>query len=305
MSDNYNHLEAMAVFASVVQEASFTKAAHRLGCSKAHVSQMVSRLEQRFSTQLLFRTTRRLDLTEAGKVYLEYCLDILQTSQEAEKALETLKGTVTGTLRLSAPISFGEVFLGDITLGFSRLFPEIRFELELDNRIKDLQFEKIDVALRATSQLDDDLVAIKVGNWKEYICASPEYLLGKKTIIQPSDLVVHDCLLNTRNLETVIWRFRKDRENFAIPIEGTLSVHHFPMIKNALLKGAGVAKLPSYLAEEEIKKGRLTHLLPDYLVEQYPIFIVYPYQKKLPLKLRKFIDYTKEWFSERDQFSEM
>ncbi len=295
----------MAVFATVVEEASFTKAANRLGCSKSHVSQLVSRLEQHFSTQLLFRTTRRLDLTEAGKVCLEYCQDILQTSLRAEKALDALKGTVSGTIRLSAPISFGEVFLGDITLGFAKLFPDVRFELELDNRIKDLQAEKIDVALRATTQLDDDLVAIRVGNWKEYICAAPEYLLDKKPIVLPSDLTAHDCLLNTRNLETAIWRFRSEKESYAVPIEGKLSVHHFPMLKNALLKGAGVAKLPSYLAEEEIKNGKLIRLLPNYLVEEYPIFIVFPYQKNLSLKLRKFVDYTKIWFSERDQFSEI
>ncbi|WP_419904221.1 LysR family transcriptional regulator [Kiloniella sp.] len=305
MSDNYNHLEAMAVFATVVEEASFTKAASRLGCSKAHVSQLISRLELHIATQLLFRTTRRLDLTEAGKVYLEYCQDVVQISERAAKALVALNGTVSGTIRLSAPISFGEVFLGDITLGFAKLFPEVRFELELDNRIKDLQADKIDVALRATTQLDDDLVAIKVGEWKEYICAAPEYLSNKKPVVFPTDLSSHDCLLNTRNLETTIWRFSNEEGSYAIPIDGKLSVHHFPMLKNALLKGAGVAKLPSYLAEDEIKTGRLVRLLPDYLVEQYPIFVVFPYQKNLPLKVRKFVDYTKTWFSERKQFSEI
>jgi len=302
MSDNYHHLEAMAVFATVAEEGSFTKAAARLGYSKAHVSQLVSRLEQRFSTQLLFRTTRRLDLTEAGKVCFEYCQDISQMAQRTEKALESLKGEVSGTLRLSTPISFGEVFLGDITLGFSSLYPEIRFELELDNRIKDLQAEKIDVALRATTQLDNDLVAIRVGEWKEYICAAPEYLEGKKPIVLPNDLSAHDCLLNTRNLETTIWTFSNKEGSHAVPIDGKLSVHHFPMLKNAILKGAGVAKLPSYLAENEIKSGQLVRLLPDYLIEQYPIFIVFPYQKEIPLKLRKFIDYTKAWFAERKQF---
>ncbi|WP_020593270.1 LysR family transcriptional regulator [Kiloniella laminariae] len=302
MSDNMAHLEAMAVFAAVVEEGSFTKAAQRLGCSKAHVSQLVSRLEQRFSTQFLFRTTRRLDTTEAGKAFFEYCRDITQTALKAEKALEALKGDVSGKLRLSAPISFGEVFLGDITFGFMADFPAVRFELDLDNRIRDLQAEKIDVALRATTQLDDDLVAIRLGEWRDYVCAAPEYLAGKKAIEQPTDLAFHSCLVNARNLDTALWRFWKEESSHVIPIEGKMSVHHFPMLKSAVLKGAGVAKLPSYLARDEIEKGRLVRLLPDYELEAFPIFIVYPYQKDLPLKLRKFVDYVKRWFADNPHF---
>lgn len=302
MNTNYHHLEAMAVFAIVVEEGSFTRAATRLGYSKAHVSQLVSRLEKHFNVQLLFRTTRKLDLTEAGSVFYDHCKEIAGSVRKAQKDLEAIKGTVSGSIRLSAPISFGEAFLSDITLGFNALYPDVKFELELDNKIRDLQSENIDLAFRATTQMEDNLVPVKVGNWTEYICASPQYLANKPPIAKPQDLLAHQCLLNARSLEQTLWQFHNEEGSHSIPIEAKLSVHHFPMLKKAILSGGGIGKLPSYLAEEEITKGQLVRLLPSYQTEIYPIFIVYPYQTHLPIKVRKFIDFVKSWFSEQDHF---
>ncbi|WP_120496651.1 LysR family transcriptional regulator [Kiloniella sp. EL199] len=302
MNANYHHLEAMAVFAVVVEEGSFTRAATRLGHSKAHVSQLVSRLEKHFNTQLLFRTTRKLDLTEAGSIFYGHCKEIAGSVEKAQKELEAIKGTVSGSLRLSAPISFGEAFLSDITLGFNDLYPDVKFELELDNKIKDLQSENIDLAFRATTQMDDNLVPIKVGDWTEYICASPEYLENKSPIIRPQDLLDHRCLLNAPKQVPTLWHFQNETESHRVSIEAKLCVHHFPMLKKAILSGGGVGKLPSYLAETEIAEGKLVRLLPSYRTKIHPIFLVYPYQTHLPIKVRKFIDFVKNWFSERDHF---
>ncbi|WP_421781400.1 LysR family transcriptional regulator [Kiloniella litopenaei] len=302
MNANYHHLEAMAVFAVVVEEGSFTRAATRLGYSKAHVSQLVSRLEKHFNTQLLFRTTRKLDLTEAGSIFYGHCKEIAGSVEKAQKDLEAIKGTVSGSIRLSAPISFGEAFLSDITLGFNDLYPDVKFELELDNKIRDLQSENIDIAFRATTTTEDNLVPIKLGNWTEYICASPQYLKDKPAIKKPQDLLTHQLLLNARKLEPTLWQFHDEEGAHSISIEAKLSAHHFPMLKKAILSGGGIGKLPSYLAEEEIAKGELIRLLASYETKLYPIFVVYPYQTHLPIKVRKFIDYVKNWFSKQDHF---
>ncbi|WP_085908037.1 LysR family transcriptional regulator [Kiloniella majae] len=302
MNANYHHLEAMAVFAIVVEEGSFTRAATRLDYSKAHVSQLVSRLEKHFNTQLLFRTTRKLDLTEAGSVFYDHCKAIAGSLEKTQKDLEAIKGTVSGSIRLSAPISFGEAFLSDITLGFNAIYPDIKFELELDNKIKDLQSENIDLAFRATTQMEDNLVPIRIGNWTEYICASPEYLANKPAIKKPQDLLAHQLLLNARKLEPTLWHFQNETESHRVSIEAKLCVHHFPMLKKAILSGGGIGKLPSYLAETEISEGKLVRLLPSYHTKIHPIFIVYPYQTHLPIKVRKFIDFVKNWFSEQDHF---
>ncbi|KLN59400.1 hypothetical protein WH96_18060 [Kiloniella spongiae] len=222
--------------------------------------------------------------------------------KNAQKDLEAIKGTVSGSIRVSAPISFGEAFLSDITLGFNALYPDVRFELELDNKIKDLQSENIDIAFHATTTMEDNLVPIKVGNWTEYICASPEYLKDKPVITKPQDLLAHQCLLNARKLEPTLWQFHDEEGSHSIHIEAKLSAHHFPMLKKAILSGGGIGKLPSYLAEEEIAQGNLIRLLPSYGTKLYPIFIVYPYQTHLPIKVRKFIDFVKDWFSKQDHF---
>lgn len=291
-----HQLELMATFSVVVEEGSFTAAAQKLKCSKAHVSQQISRLEEGLGIQLLFRSTRKLSLTEAGETYLRFCQQLVETADEAGQALENLQGDVTGTLRISTPVSFGEIFLNDIILGFAKEHPRARIELDLDNRIHDLQSDNIDVALRTGTHLDFDLVAIPVGNWCEVLCASPDYLERNGRPEGPNDLYRFTCLVNSHFQNSTIWRFEKDGDFVNAPVDGRLGINNYMLLKQAVLAGAGIARLPSYLVRREMTSGTLVPLLEHYQAEEHPIYVVYAYQKAIPLKVRRFVDFTREWF---------
>lgn len=291
-----HQLELMATFSKVVEEGSFTKAAQALNCSKAHVSQQVSRLEEGLGVQLLFRSTRKLSLTEAGETYLRFCQQIVETADEAGQALESLQGDVTGTIRISTPVSFGEVFLNDIVLAFAEEHPRTRIELDLDNRIRDLKEDNIDVAIRTSTHLDFDLVAIPVGSWREVLCASPDYVKRNSAPESPTDLYRFTCLVNSHFQNSTIWRFEQGEDFINAPIDGRLAINNFILLKQAVQAGAGIARLPSYLAKQELERGELVPLLEDFQTGEYPIYVVYAYQKAIPLKVRRFVDFVRTWF---------
>lgn len=291
-----HQLELMATFSKVVEEGSFTGAAQKLNCSKAHVSQQVTRLEESLGVQLLFRSTRKLSLTEAGETYLRFCQQVVDTAEEACQAVESLQGDVTGTIRISTPVSFGEVFLNDIILAFAEKHPRTRIELDLDNRIRDLKADNIDVAIRTNTHLDFDLVAIPVGSWREVLCASPDYVERNGRPETPNDLFRFTCLVNSHFQNSTIWRFEKGEDFVNAPIDGRLGINNFLLLKQAVLADAGIARLPSYLAKRELAEGRLVPLLQEYETGEHPIYVVYPYQKAIPLKVRRFVDFIRLWF---------
>jgi len=180
--------EQARVFAEVAEQASFTRAAERLGCSKAHASVTVSALEAALGVQLLHRTTRRIDLTAAGRAYLDYCRQLRDTLIEAEHAVSAVGGEVAGTLRLTMPSSFGEVFLADIAREFLREYPGVRLEADVSVARRDLAGDGYDCAVRATRAVDPSLVARPLGVLREAAVATPRLLAQYEVPQVPQDL---------------------------------------------------------------------------------------------------------------------
>ena len=292
-------VEEMTTFAVVAQAGSFTSAAEKLKRSKAYVSLQVSRLEEAIGLQLLFRTTRRLELTEAGRAYLDFCSQLLETAEEASRAVDVLKGSMQGTIRISVPVSFGQVFLSEIISAFQHKYEEVQVQLELHNAFRDLKVEGLDMAIRISKQLEDDLVAIKIGELSTPIYGAPAYFSEKGRPRIPKDLDQHTAILHSSVDEENSWPMLINGDIQRQALRWKMAVNHYPLIRDAAVEGKGLARLPSYLAEKEVNNGKLASVLTEFLPPPQPIFLVYDYQGVLPLKNRKFIDFIKEWFARR------
>jgi len=289
-------VEEMTTFAMVAKTNSFTQAAKQLGKSKTYVSLQVSRLEEAIGLQLLFRTTRHLELTEAGRSYVDYCNLILRTVDEASKAVDVLKGSMLGTIKLSVPVSLGKVFLDEIINEFQNDYPDIQIQLELHNSIKNLKEERLDMAVRISSILDEDLVAIRIGELKTIICASPDYLSQYGYPKTPTDLIQHNVILHSQVDSDSHWPLMIDEDLHRIKVSWKISINNYLLIRAAALSGKGLARLPSYLVKEDVLNKQLETILTSYQAPSQPIYLVYDYQGVLPLKNRVFIDFLKAWF---------
>ena len=299
-----DYLSEMRSFAAVIEQGSFTDAARATGTSKGLISQHVKRLEGVLGAQLLFRSTRKLELTEIGGTFLAYCQNITQSADAAFEAVEALRGEPVGTVRITVPVSFGEMFLQDILFEFQKIHPRIQIEMELENTFRDLQSSHIDIAIRAGLTDDPDQVAIPLGQLSELVCASPAYWQHHTKPQTPHDLSDHNCLVNFQYYKDRKWVFFSQSGPQSITAQGNLRLNHYPLIRNATVQGLGVARLPRYVAMPELHAGRLETALEEYRSPLRPIYLVYAYQGNLPVKNRLMIDFIRNWFTERPDLLE-
>ncbi len=289
-------LSGMAVFARVVEERSFTAAAHQLGLSKAAVSKQVTRLEERLGARLLNRTTRRLNLTEIGAAFYQRCVRILAEAEEAELAVTRLHATPRGTLRVDAPLSFGVRYIAPALPEFMRRYPELRVDLTLTDRFVDLIEEGYDLAIRIAHLPDSSLIARKLGESRRIVCATPDYWAEHGRPAAPADLAGHNCFgysyLATRNE----WRFQGPAGPAAVRVAGSLTSNNGDILRAAALGGLGVVLTPTFMVCDDLRAGTLEPVLADFPVEPQGIHAVYPHNRHLSAKVRAFVDYLLESF---------
>ena len=277
-------LSALHLYAVLVEAGSFTRAADRLGCTKSHVSKQLAALERSLGMQLLHRSTRRLTPTAAGSALLPLARRLTAVDDEVRQVLDGLRD--------------------DIVVGFCRQYPRVHIALDLSNGIRDLVADGIDFALRSGSEPAPDLIARPLYSMEEYACASPAYLAAAGTPLAPADLAAHACLQNLHFGEEASageWEFHRGAELWRVPVRGPLACNHYSLLKKAAIAGAGIARLPGYLIDDELADGRLLRLLPDYESRRLPIFLVYAPQRTLPQRTRVLIDYVREWFAGKAQ----
>jgi DNA-binding transcriptional LysR family regulator len=294
-----HYVMEMLSFAAVAEQGGFTAAARKLTLSKGLISQHVKRLEEALGAQLLFRSTRRIELTEAGARFLPYCQRIIGTVQTAFEDVSALHARPEGLVRMTVPISFGEVFLHEILTQFQTIHPGITIELEMENKFQDMKSAKLDIAIRKGLTEDPDQVALPIGQFSEHICAAPRYWETRSKPRTPLDLADHPCILNFHLHKLGEWIFYADADPIAVKVTGPIRLNHYPLIRDAAISGLGVALLPRYILEPELQKGRLELALTNYKTPTSPIYIVYPYQGHLPLKNRLLIDFIRDWFQSR------
>lgn len=265
----------LQLFASVVEQKSFSAAARTHSTTLSAASKRVARLENLLGARLLERTTRRVLPTDAGASFYAYAARILSELSDAENELSSLGGKPSGTLRVSAPLLLGERHLVPLLTEFLERYPDVRIELALSDAFVNLVADRVDIALRVGALTDSSLVRVKVGVARGVIVASPTYLQRAGTPQTPRDLTGHTCLRYANVPAAKEWRFRNAGEGMTVPVLGNLTVNHGGGLREAAIAGAGIARLPDFLVSDAIASGDLVEVLPKYAVEPTGIHLLH------------------------------
>lgn len=284
-------LISMKVFEKVAKHNSFSAAADNMGLSKAMVSKHIASLENSLDVLLLNRTTRRLSLTESGAAYLERVKNILSDIEETELAVSTLSSEPRGTLKLTAPTSFGAFHLARAIGGYKQIYPEVKIEMVLTERFHDLVEDGIDLAIRVGHLEDSSLIARRLASARMVVCGSPGYLKKHGIPKTPEDLADHECLIYSIRTPVNEWSFQKDNKQFNIRVSGDIRSNIGDALRVAAMQDSGLIQLPTYMTGLDIKAGRLQVVLEDYEPPESPINALYLHRKHLSAKVRTFVDY--------------
>jgi len=289
-----DRLTSMEVFVRVAETGSFAAAAEAFGLSATMVANHVRALEARLGARLIERTTRRHHLTEIGAAYLERCRDVLAGAEAADRVADALRAVPQGTLRVTAPVSWGAHRLVPAIGAYMALYPAVRVELSLNDRVVDLAEEGFDVGIRSGRVGDEDLVARPLAPSRMHAVASPAYLAGRGTPAQPQDLAGHDLLAFAAWGPDHAWRFTRGTETAAVPVRGRMVCNNGQALLAAALAGMGVVVQADVLLDPAIADGRLVPLLPDWELPQRAIHLVRRREPRPSAKLRSFVDFLVE-----------
>ncbi len=293
-------LTDIAVFVEVVDAGSFTAAAGRLSLSKAVVSKYVTRLENRLGARLLNRTTRRLSLTEAGRLLYERSRGALEEIDDASAAVSRLNQAPRGTLRINAPMSFGVLHVAPAMPAFLERYPELALDVEFDDRKVDVVAGGFDVSVRIAQLPDASLIARRLGPCRHAVVASPAYLDRRGRPRTPAELAVHDVLTYRYQHSAREWHFTAaDGRATSVVVDGRVRMNNSLALREALLAGAGIARMPTFAVGEDIRAGRLVRLLAGYDAVEVSIYAVYAERRHLAPKVRAFIDFMAGRIGER------
>jgi DNA-binding transcriptional LysR family regulator len=299
-----DRIESMGVFAKVVAKQSFSGAARELRLSQAVVSKHVRALEDWLGAQLLNRTTRRLNVTEIGALVYERCERILDEIDEVEQSTSALQTAPRGVLHLAAPISFGITQLGPAVADYLSRYPEVVVDATLDDRFIDLVEEGFDLALRVGALKDSSLMARRLAPVRFVLCASPGYVKQYGAPSQPNDLLNHRCLFYSLRAIPGQWRFVGPEGEVALHVSGRFRSNSGNMLYAALLAGAGIGLVPTFVAGGDLAEGRLVSLMPDYRPVESELSAIYPPGKSPSAKVRTLIDFLAARFGPEPPWDE-
>ena len=289
---------SIRTFCSVAKQGSFSAASRELGVSTAMVSKQIKRLEDELSARLLNRSTRHCSLTEAGAEYYDRCQRVLTYIEDADASVKNLSHEIRGTLKISAPATFGTRYLVPAIVAYKNEYPKIAFDLRLAPQMPDLLEGGFDIAIHAGgTRLDDsDLVARKLGSFRLAICASQEYLDVHGTPRHPSELSRHNCMIFYNDMATDTWSFRADENELSVAVDGDLRSNQGAALRLAAMRGMGIARLPNYLVHEDFENKRLVEILTEYRSPPRAVHVMYPQRRLMPAKVRSFIDFLADRF---------
>ncbi len=291
-------LVALRSFISVVDAGSFNQAAQLLNTSTAAVSRRVSGLESALDVRLLNRTTRRVELTEAGQQFYQDVVNIFQSLDEAQERIQTGSQHLKGSLRISAPLSFGITSLTPILTGFMKLHPELKLHLQLEDHRTNFVADGIDVGIRIGRLEDSTLVALPITKVSAIFCAAPSYLKQHGKPNTPEELIKHNCLRYSLVSPKYVWLNPHDGVQHSIDINGTLTCNNGNALKEAAIEGVGVLQLPMFIVDDAIEKGQLVEILSEYKPEPFGLYAVKLSRKFTSAKVNAFIAYLKAYYGD-------
>ena len=291
-----DNLTGLVVFAKVVEEGSFSKAAISLGISKSSVSKQITALEDHLGSRLLNRTTRRISLTEPGTLLYERCQRIMAEVDAAEREAGSLQSSPSGRLRISAGVSFGHLHLAPLMPDFLLAFPDLSVELILNDRRVDLVEEGYDLALRIGHLENSTLIARKLCPSRLVTIASPDYLEKHGEPKHPQELARHAHLAYSYLNDGTAWDFRVEGRDQQFRIAPRMTTNNGDAILTMVERGSGISQVPTFIAGDSVRAGYLKQILSDYVPAPIGLYALYPTSRNLPLKVRVFIDFMRNWF---------
>ncbi|MBB2751298.1 UNVERIFIED_ORG: DNA-binding transcriptional LysR family regulator [Rhizobium aethiopicum] len=290
-------IEGIAAFVAVVEAGSVSEAARRLRLSKSVVSERLAELEKSLGGTLLHRTTRKLALTEDGVVFLERAGRIVREIEEAAADMAERRGTLSGPIRIAAPVTFGRMHLGPVLYPFLADHPDIELTLDIDDRRVDAGSDGYDAIIRNGPIADSRLVAWKLAPSRRLLCASPDYLAREGMPLSLDDLNSHRGIFYT-NRGVADWRFQTPEGAVVVRAKLALGINNGDMLRDAAIAGLGIALLPAFIAGPAIREGRLAEIDIGHRPEAEFIYMAHPEGRNPSAKLRAIADHLKKSFGD-------
>lgn len=288
-------LTAIKVFLSVAESGSFTKTSEQMDISKPMITRYVALMEEWLNARLFQRTTRKVALTEAGEQALMFCQKIMQSTIEMEQEMLARQGELRGLIRISSNGSFGATHLTQAINTFLAQHPKVSVQLDLSDRLVDLVAERMDLVVRITNHPDPSLIARKLADCHSTLVATPTYIAQYGEPLHPEDLHQHRYLTHA-NINRREWRFCKGKEEVLLELHSQFTSNETGALLNSVLANNGIAMLPNYMVEEFVRAGQLKAVMSDWQLPVHQIYAMYPSRHKLPLVVRKLIDFLVESF---------
>jgi DNA-binding transcriptional LysR family regulator len=281
----------METFAAVAEARSFSVAARALGISKGAVSKAIAALEDQLGCRLLNRSTRRVTLTSEGEVFLRSCQAVVEEAARAERAVRELHDAPRGPLRVNAPTAFASDFLGPILPEFLARHPGVSVELHGDDTYVDVAHGGWDVVVRVGRLRDSGLIARKLAPVRLAAVASPAYLAARGEPRRPQDLRDHECITYALSNPPDVWPLVRKGRRTSVRVRGALRTNNDAITRAALLAGAGIALLPSFVVDEDLRAGRLREVLRGWDAAVGAMYAVMPPSRVDVAKVRAFVDF--------------
>ena len=279
--------DGISEFVYVAENESFTLASKKMGISTAQVSRQISALEKRLNIKLFYRTTRKVSLTEEGRIFYQHCRGVLDGLNAAELAVTNLQSKPQGRVKLTAPVTYGEQQILPLVNDFAAQYSELEVTANLSNQQVDLVEEGYDLAIRIGKLADSTMMAKKLGTRTNYVCAAPSYLEKHGIPHSLPELNKHNCLQGSLDY----WHFVDEGKERNVRIRGRLSYNSGYSLTDAALKGLGIVQLPDYYVQQYIESGELITILDNYREPDEGIWAVYPQNRHLSPKIRLLVDY--------------
>lgn len=296
-------LTALSSFVQAVKLGSFSAAARHLEVSQPAVSQQIRSLESALNTLLLNRTTRQLRLTEAGERYYAYASDILERMAEADRSVQSEDAQMSGPLSVGLPLGFSETALCAFLIRFKQEYPRIVLDISLSDTFVDVIHERLDLAIRMGEIQDDRLIVRKLGMSQRCLVASPRYLNERGRPMHPQDLRDHDYLLYRNILTGYMVPFvGPGGEQLSVHINPSLIVNNSHALRQAAIAGLGISIANRWLIDPFIRSGELEVVLPEWHYPPHPVHAVYPSNRFIPAKVRRFVERLQTYLTEEGAF---
>lgn len=287
-----DRIEAMNILLTVVEAGSLSAAGRKLGLPLSTVSRKLSDLEAHLKARLVIRSSRQLDLTDAGRTYVAACRRILEDIGNAERAAAGEYAMPRGDLVLTAPVVFGRLHVVPVVTAFLAAYPQIDIRLMLADRVLHLLDDHVDVAVRIGALPDSSMLALRVGTIRRVVCASPAHLASHGVPLTPDDLRHHPSVAHSPLTGPERWVFGSGSTERVIDLRPRFAVNTAEAAIDAVIAGAGVTRVLSYQIAEAERAGKLVSVLSDFEPAPLPVSLVYAGQGALPQKLRAFLDFA-------------